>query len=147
MDHTLSDSMKLWALLCRATQDGWVIVESSGKTWSTGKGKDKPLNYSCLENPMNSMKMSKGMTLKDEHPSWVGAGERWRSNSKKNEETSQNENNTQLWMWLVMEVKVWCCKEQYCIETWNIRFMNQSKLEVVKQEMVRVSIPKKGSMN
>ena len=47
-------------------------------------------------------------------------------------------NNTQLWMCLV--VKVPCCKKQYCIETWNVRSMNQGKLEVVKQEMVRVNI-------
>ena len=43
-------------MLCRATQDGWVMAESSDKTWSTGEGNGKPLQYSCLENPMNSMK-------------------------------------------------------------------------------------------
>ena len=53
---------------------------------------------------------------------------------------SQSKNNTQLWMGLVMEVKVQCCKEQHCIGTWNIRSMNQGKLEVVKQEMARVNI-------
>ena len=53
---------------------------------------------------------------------------------------SQNENNAQLWMWSGAESKVWCCKEQYCIGTWNIRSMNQGKLEVVKQEMSRVNI-------
>ena len=53
---------------------------------------------------------------------------------------SQSNNNTQLWMWLVIEVKVWCCKEQYCIGTWNVRSMNQGNLEVVKQEMARVNI-------
>ena len=52
---------------------------------------------------------------------------------------SQGKNNVQLWMWLMMEVKVRCCKEQYCIGTWNVRSMNQGKLEVVKQ-MVRVNI-------
>ena len=45
-------------MLCRATHDGWVMVESSDKMWSTGEGNDKPLQYSCLENPMNSMKSS-----------------------------------------------------------------------------------------
>ena len=49
-------------------------------------------------------------------------------------------NNTQLWMRLVMESKVWCCKEQYCVGTWNVRSMNQGKLEVVKQEMARVNV-------
>ena len=54
---------------------------------------------------------------------------------------SQSKNNTQLWMGLVMEVKVQCCKEQHCIGTWNIRSMNQGKLEVAKQEeMERVNI-------
>ena len=76
---------------CRATQDGRVIVESSDKTWSTGEGNDKPLQYSCLENPMNSMKKQKDMTLKDELPRLVGAqyatGEEWRNSSGKNEET------------------------------------------------------------
>ena len=52
----LSNSMKLWAMPCRATQDGWVMVESSDKPWSTGEGKGKPRQYSCLGNPMNSMK-------------------------------------------------------------------------------------------
>ena len=56
MEHSLSNSMKLWAMPCRATQGGWVIVESSDKTWSTGEGNGKPLQYSCLENPMNSLK-------------------------------------------------------------------------------------------
>ena len=54
---------------------------------------------------------------------------------------SQSKNNTQLWMGLVIEAsKVRCCKEQYCIGTWNVRSMNQGKLELVKQEMTRVNI-------
>ena len=66
------------------------MVESSDKMWFTGEGKDKPLQHSCLENPMNSMKRQKGMTLKDELPRSVGAqyatGEEQRNNSKRNEE-------------------------------------------------------------
>ena len=58
---------------CRATQDRQVMVESSDKMWSTGEGNGKPLQYSCLEKPMNSMKRQKGMTLKDELPRFVGA--------------------------------------------------------------------------
>ena len=59
---------------CRATQDGWVMVESSDKTWFTGEGDGKPLQYSCLENPMNSMKRKKkDRTLKDKLPRSVGA--------------------------------------------------------------------------
>ena len=60
-------------MLCRATQDGRVMVKSSDKTWSTGEGNGKLLQYSCLENPMNSMKRQKGMILKDELPRFVGA--------------------------------------------------------------------------
>ena len=58
-------------MLCRATQDRWVMVESSDRTWSTGERNDKPLQYSCLENPMNIMKSEKYMTLKDELPRLV----------------------------------------------------------------------------
>ena len=55
----LSNSMKLWAMPCRATQDWWVMVESSDKTWSTGKENGKPFQHFCLENPMNSRKGKK----------------------------------------------------------------------------------------
>ena len=77
-------------MLCRATQDGRVIVESSDKSWSTGEGNGKPLQHSCLENPMNGMKRQKDRTLKDELPRFVGAqyaaGDQKRNNSRKNEE-------------------------------------------------------------
>ena len=67
------------------------MVESSDKMWSTGKGNGKPLQYSCLENPMNSMKRQKDRTLKDQLPRSVDAqyatGDQWRNNSGKNEET------------------------------------------------------------
>ena len=59
-------------MLCRATQDGQVMVESSDKMWSTEERNGKPLQHSCLENPMNSMKRQKDMTLKDEPPKSVG---------------------------------------------------------------------------
>ena len=66
------------------------MVESSDKTWSTGEGNGKPLQYSCLENPMNSMKRQEDRTLKNELPRSVGAqyatGDQWRNNSRKNEE-------------------------------------------------------------
>ena len=75
---------------CRATQGGCVMVESSDKMWFTGEGKGKPLQHSCLENPMNSMKRQKDMTLKDELQRSVGAqyatGEEQRNSSKRNEE-------------------------------------------------------------
>ena len=87
----LSSSMKLRAMPCRATQDGRVMVESSDKMWSTGEGNGKPLQYSCLENPMSGMKTKTDGTLKEELPRSVGAqyatGDQWRNNSRKNEET------------------------------------------------------------
>ena len=65
------------------------MVESSDKMWSTGEGNGKPLQYPCLENPMNSVKRQKDRTLKDEFPRLVGAqyatGDQWRNNSRKNE--------------------------------------------------------------
>ena len=76
-------------MLCGATQDGRVMAERSDRMWSTGEGNGKPLQYSCLENPMNSMKRQKDRTLKGELPRLVGAhyatGDRWRDNSRKNE--------------------------------------------------------------
>ena len=92
-----------------ATQDGRVMVERSDRMWSTGEGTGKTLQYSCLENPMNSMKRQKDRTLKDELPRLVGVqyatGDQWRNNSRKNEEMSQSKNNTQLWMGLVIEAR------------------------------------------
>ena len=84
------------------------------------------------------MKRQKDRTLKDELPRLVGAqyatGDRWRNNSRKNEETESKQQHP------VVDVtgdgsKVQCYKEQYCIGTWNVRSMNQDKLEVVKQEI------------
>ena len=70
---------------CRATQDRQVMVKCSDKMWSTGEGNDKPLQYSCLENPMNSMKRQKDRTQKDQLPRLVGAqyatAEEWRNKS------------------------------------------------------------------
>ena len=128
--------------------------------WSTGEGNGKPLQYSCLENPMNSIKRQKDRILKDELPRSVGAqyatGDQWRNNSRKNEgmEPKQKQHP-------VVEMVGWhhrlnghefgqtlgagdgsrvqCCKEQYCIGTWSVRCMNQGKLEVVEQEMARVN--------
>ena len=74
---------------CGATQDGRVMEKSSDRMWSTGEGNGKPLQYSCLENPMNSRKRQNDRILKEELPRWVGAqyatGDQWRNNSKKNE--------------------------------------------------------------
>ena len=132
----LSNSLKLWAMPCRATQDGRVMVESSDKMWSTGEGNGKPLQYSCLENLMNSMTRQKDMTLKDELPSSVcvqyATGDQWRNNSRKNEEMEPKHKKHPVVDMTADGIKVRCCKEQYCIGTWNVRSMNQGKLEVVK---------------
>ena len=83
------------------------------------------------------------MTLKDELPSSVGAqyatGEKWGNNSRKNEEMEPKQKQHPVVDVTGDESKVRCCKEQYCIGAWNIRSMNQGKLEVVKQEMARVN--------
>ena len=124
---------------CRATQDRWVVVKSSDKMWSTGEGNGKPFQHSCLENPMNIMKRQKDTALKDELPRLVGAqyatGDQWRNNSRKNEEMEPKQKQHPV----VDGSKVQCCKEQYYVGTWNVRSMNQGKLEVVKQ-MTRVNI-------
>ena len=77
----------------RATQDGLVMVERSDKMWPTGKGNGKPLQHSCLENPMNSMKKQKGHSKMNSQS--VGAqyatGDEWRNNSKRNEEMEPNQ--------------------------------------------------------
>ena len=78
-------------MACRATHDEGVIVESSDKRWSTGEGNRKPLQNSCLENPMNSLKRQKDRTLEDELPRLVGVKyatrDLWINNSRKNEKT------------------------------------------------------------
>ena len=96
-------------MLFRATQDGQVIVESTDKTWSTGGKKDKLLQYTCLENPMNSMKRGKDMTPKVEPPwSEVSIMLLRKSReiaSERRKRLGQSGNNTQLWMCLVMKAK------------------------------------------
>ena len=80
MDH----SNETTSHACRATQDRPVVVESSDKRWSSGEGNGKPLQYSCLENPVNSMKRQKDRTLKDKLPRSVGTqyATGWRSVEK-----------------------------------------------------------------
>ena len=83
-----SNSMKL-SRAHGATQDRWVMVERSDRMWSTGEGNGKPLQCSCLENPMNSVKRQNDRILKEELPMSVGAqyatGDQWINNSRKNE--------------------------------------------------------------
>ena len=129
---------------CSAAQDGQVMMERSDRMWSTGEGNGKPLQYSCLENPMNSMKRQNGRILKEKLPRSVGAqyaiGDQWRNNSRKNEETERKQQHHPVVDVTCDRSKVQCCKEQYCIGIWNVRSMNKGKLEVVKQEIARVNV-------
>ena len=124
-------------------------MERSDNMWTTGEGNGKPLQYSCLENPMNSMKRKKDRTLKDEIPRLVGAqyaiGYQWRNNSSKNERMQPKQKKYPVVDGTGDRSKVQRWKEQYCIGTWNVRSMNQGKLEVVKQEMARVNIDSLGT--
>ena len=85
---------------------------------------------------MNSMKRQKDRTQKDELPKSVGAQyatrDKWRNNSRKNRETEPKQKQHPVVDLTGNGSKVGCCKEQYCIGTWNVRSMNQGKLEVVK---------------
>ena len=94
------------------------MVERSDRMWST-EGNDKPLQYSCLENPMNNMKRQNDRTLKDALPRLVGAqyviGDQWRNNSRKNEEMEPKQKQHPLVDGTGDRSKVRCHKEQYCI--------------------------------
>ena len=114
------------------------MVERSDRMWCTGEGNGKSLQYSCLENPMNSMKRQNDRILKEELPRSVSAqyatGNQWRTNSRKNEGMEPKQKQ-----YPVVDVtgdrsKVCCCKGQYCIGTWNVTSMNQGKLEVMARD-------------
>ena len=127
------------------------MVDWSDRMWSTGEGNGKSLQDSCLENPMNSMKRQNGRILKEGLPRLVGTqyatGDQWRNNSRKNEGMEPKQKEYPAVDVTDERSKVQCCKEQYCIGTWNVRSMNQGKLEVVKQEMARVNVDIPGSAN
>ena len=93
---------------------------------------------------MNSMKRQNNRILKEEFARSVGAqygtGDQWRDNSRKNEGMEPKQNQYPAVDVTGYRSKVRCCKEQYCIGTWNVRYMNHGKLAVVKQEMARVNI-------
>ena len=131
-------------MLCGATQDGQVIVERSDRMWSTGEVNGKPLQYSCLENLMNSMERQNDRILKEELPRSVGAqyatGDQWKITPEIMKGWSPKQKQYSGVDVTGDRSKVRCCKQQYCIGTWNIRSMNQGKLEVVKPEMARVNV-------
>ena len=93
---------------------------------------------------MNGMKRQNGRILKEELPKLVDAqyatGDQWRNNSRKNEGMEPKQKQHPVVDGTGDGSKVQCCEEQYCIGTWNVRSMNQGKLEVVKQEMARVKV-------
>ena len=129
---------------CGATQDGRVMVERSDRMGSTGEGNGKPLQNSCLENPMNSLRRQNDRILKEKLPRLVGAqyaaGDQWRNNSRKNEGMEPKQKHYPVVNGTGDRSEVRCCKEQYYIGTWNVRSIIQGKLEVVKQEMARVNV-------
>ena len=148
--------MKLWAMLCREIQDRWVMVESFDKMWSTREGNGfpwwlregngKPLQHSCLENSMNSMKRQKDRILKDELPRSVGAQyatrEEWRNSFRKKWTDGAKEKQHP-----VMDVtgdghKVWCCESATLNsqETWKTQQWPQDW-----KRSVCIPIPKKGN--
>ena len=131
----------------QGTQDGWVIIKSSDKTWSAGGRNGNPLQYYCLRNLMNSRKRQKDMTPEYEPLRLKGVQyatrEKQRSitNSSRKIEVARQKRKQRLIVDISSgENKVWCCKEQYCIGTWNVRSMNQGKLDVVKQEIAKLNI-------
>ena len=118
----LSNSMKL-SHARGATQEGRVMVETSDRMWSTGEGNGKPLQYSCLENPLNSMQRQNDRILKEKLPRSVGAQyvtvDQWRNNSRKNKGMEPKQKQYPAADVTGDRSKVQCCKEQYCIGTWN----------------------------
>ena len=108
------------------------MVERSDRMWSTGEGNGKQLQYSCLEKPMSRMKRQNDRILKEEHPRSLGTqyatGDLWRNNSRKNEGIKPKQKQYQVVDVTGDRSKIRCCKEQYCIGTWNVRSVNQDKL-------------------
>ena len=100
---------------CGATQDGQVMVERSDRIWSTGEGNGKSLQYSCLENPMNSMRRQSDRIMKEEFPRSVGAqyatGDEWRNNSRKKEGMEPKQKQYPAVHMTDDRSKVRCCKE------------------------------------
>ena len=142
MDLCWQNNVSAFAALSNSVKLSHVVwghprwMERSVRMWSTGEGSGKPLQYSCLENLMNSMKRQNDRILEEELLRSVGAqyatGGQWRNNSRKNEGMEPKQKQ-----YPVVDVtgdrnKVRCFKEQYCIGTWNVRSMNQGKLEVVE---------------
>ena len=117
-------SVRLYLIVVLVCISLIMSVERSDRMWSTGEGNGKPLQYSCLENPMNSMKRQDDRILKEELPRSVGAqiatGDQWRNNSRMNEGMEPKQKQYPAVDVTGDRSKVRCCKEQYCIGTWNV---------------------------
>src|SRR5574341_456550 len=115
------------------------MMERSDRMWSTGEGNGKRPQYSCLENPMNSMKRQNDRILTEELPRSVGAqyatGDQWRNNSRKNEGMEPKQKQHPAVDVTGGRSKVQCCKEQYCIGVRDVRYMNAEKMGLDKLEM------------
>ena len=132
----LHNSMKLWVMPCRATQDGLVIVKSSDESWSTGQGNGNPL-HGQYEKVKRYDTGRWDPRLKNVQ---YATGEEWRTitkSSSKNEAAGSKQNQCSAVDVSDGECKVWCCKEQYCIGMWKVRSTNQGNMDVFKQEMTR----------
>ena len=119
------------------------MVERADRMWSTGEGNGKPLQYSCLENPKNSIKRQNDRILKEELSRLVSdqyaTGDKWRNNFRKNEGMEPKQKQYPAVDVTGDRNKVRCCKEQYSIRTWNVRCMNQGKISSV-QSLSRVRL-------
>ena len=129
------NSMKVWVM--PMSQPRWAGHSGAFLQNVVQEGNGKPLQHSCLENPMEQYEKEKYMTLKDKLPGLVGAqyatGEMQRNSSRKDEGAEPKQKQHPVVDMSGGESKVWCSKEQYCIGTWNVRSKNQGKMEVVKQ--------------
>ena len=139
--------MKLWDMQCRANQDEWVIVKSFHRMWPTGAGNGNPLQILAWRTPWTVWKGKKIWTLVGELPRLESVQYATGNEHKAITNSSCGNKMTGLkqnWCLVVdisgCESKTQCCKEQYCIGTWNVRSMNQGKLDMVKQEIVVFSL-------
>ena len=121
--------MKPRAMPCWASQDGWIMVKSSDKMWSTGEGNGKPRQYPCLENLMNRMKRQRDMTLKIDLPKSACAqyatGEEWRNNFRKNEELELQSMGSQR------------VKHDWATNTFTFHFQKENKKAKVEVQRLR----------
>ena len=124
---------------CRATHDRWVVWRVLTKCGPLEKGLASYFSILTLRTPWTVWKGKKIGHWKMSMPGRLLLEISGEITPERMKRQSQSKNNTQLWMWLVMGVKSSAVK-QYCIGTWDVRCMNQGKLEVVKQELVRVNI-------